>query len=98
MSPWMSEVGKEKLLTVMKNRVKMGQIAEEDLLRAEMALDTAEAQMRAALAEERAARANETAASASEKNARYMLWSVIAAAVSAIASLVSTGIAVFGHY
>jgi hypothetical protein len=37
-------------------------------------------------------------AAANERNARYMLWSVIAAAISAIASLISTAIAVFGHH
>jgi hypothetical protein len=58
-------------------------------------IEIAEAQNRAALAEERAAIATEIAANASVKNARYMLWSVIAAAVSAFGSLASAIIAGF---
>jgi hypothetical protein len=45
-----------------------------------------------------ATEAEKRAAGASERNAKYMLWSVIAAAISAIAALVSTAIAVFGHH
>jgi hypothetical protein len=57
-----------------------------------------DAQMQAALAEERAAIATEIAAKASVENARYMFWSVAAAAVSALASLASTAIAVFAYH
>lgn len=98
MAPWMSDADKAELLELMKNRLRMGQIGKEEILRAQMALDTTEAQMRAALAEESASAATKVAADASVKNARYMLWSVIAAAVSAIASLASTTVAVFGHH
>jgi hypothetical protein len=45
----------------------------------------------------KATEAQEGAAKAAKQNAKYMLWSVIAAAVSAIASLASTAIAVFGQ-
>lgn len=98
MAPWMSDADKAELLDLMKNRFRMGQIGKEEILRAEMALDTTEAQMRAALAEESASAATKVAADASVKNARYMLWSVIAATISAFASLGSTAIAVFGRH
>jgi hypothetical protein len=42
--------------------------------------------------------ASQIAAKASVKNAKYVRWSVIAAAVSAIASLASTIISVLGHH
>jgi hypothetical protein len=53
-------------------------------------IEAAQAQIRAANAEEEAARAATAAAHSAEKNAKYMLWSVIAAAGSAFISLVST--------
>lgn len=52
----------------------------------------------AATAEGDAARAAIDTAAATKQNAKYMLFSVIAAAVSAVASLASTAIAVFGHH
>jgi hypothetical protein len=57
-----------------------------------------DAQIEAARAETKAANAAITSAHAAEKNAKYMLWSVIAAALSAVASLISTAIAVFGQH
>ena len=77
----------------------------------EWQIKAAEAQIEAAAAEKDAAQAATVAAAvggdaaqaaietaaATKRNAQYMLLSVIAAAVSAVASLASTAIAVFGH-
>lgn len=98
MSRWMTDAEKAEFIKVVESRFRSGTVGRDEILRTKMDLDTTEAQMQAALAEERAANANEIAAAASVKNARYMLWSVIAAPVSAVASLVSTAIAVFGHH
>jgi hypothetical protein len=98
MGKWMTDAEKGEFVKVVEGRFRSGTVGRDEILRTKMDLDTTEAQMQAALAEERAASANEIAAAASVKNARYMLWSVIAAAVSAVASLVSTAIAVFGHH
>jgi hypothetical protein len=65
---------------------------------AEAEKEAARAATLAATAETDAARAGIDTASATKQNAKYMLWSVIAAAISAFASLVSTAIAVFGHH
>jgi len=89
---------KHNLLILLPKRMKLSEASTEDWLRAKMDLENTEAQTQAAIAEERAAIASEKAADASIKNARYMLWSVIAAALSAVGSLVSTALAVFGHH
>lgn len=87
-------------------------MAEFTLRQTQWQVKAAEAQVEAATAEKEAARAATIAAKAQEQaahaavdtakatkeNARYMLYSVIAAALSAFASLVSTAIAVFGHH
>jgi hypothetical protein len=52
--------------------------------------ETGKAQMRAAEAEQRAANAAIETAHHAEKNAKYMLWSVIFAALSALISLATT--------
>jgi hypothetical protein len=83
---------------VLSARQQTGSVNVEDILRTRMELESTEAQTRAAAAEEKAAVASERAADATVRNAHYMLWSVIAAAVSAIASLASTSIVVFGHH
>jgi hypothetical protein len=98
MSYWMSDQQKNELLVLLHHRQKMGGVTQEDILRTRMDLETVDAQMKAAAAEEKAAIASERAADATIRNARYMLWSVVAAAVSAIASLGSTAIAVFWHH
>jgi hypothetical protein len=72
--------------------------AEAQVQAAEAEKEAARAATNAATAESDAARAAIETAAATNRNARYMLWSVIAAAVSAIASLASTAIAVFGHH
>ena len=53
-------------------------------------IEATEAQRRAAAAEERAADAAIEGAAATNLNAKYMLWSVIAAATSTFIALVST--------
>lgn len=65
---------------------------------AEAEKEAARAATAAAKAETEAAQAATDTAAATRMNARYMLWSVLAAAISAFASLVSTAIAVFGHH
>jgi hypothetical protein len=65
---------------------------------AEAEKDAARAATVAAKAESDAAKAAIDTAAAIKKNAQYMLWSVVAAAVSALASLASTAIAVFAHH
>jgi hypothetical protein len=57
-------------------------LAELDWQRTVMQFRATDLQARAAKAEERAAAASERAAEATARNTRYMLWSVIAAAVS----------------
>src|SRR5260370_28146987 len=59
-------------------------------------LAASEAQIRAANAEVEAAQAATATAHATEKNAKYMLASVIVAAVAAIASAVSAYFALYG--
>src|SRR5262249_34960085 len=100
MSYWMSDQQKNDLLISLDRRTgTMHGIEEiqENILRTGMDLEAVDAQTKAAVAEERAAVATERAADATVRNARYMFWSVIAAAVSAIASLGSTAITVFWH-
>jgi hypothetical protein len=53
-------------------------------------IEAAEAQRIAATAEEKAANAAIESARHAERNAKYMLWSVFAAAASAFISLLST--------
>ena len=95
---WMTESDKEQLVRHIQQEWKTGSKTTADVLHAKMSIEGMEAQTKAAFAEERAAIAGEIAANASVKNAKYMLWSVIAAAVSAIASLGSTLISVIGHH
>jgi hypothetical protein len=95
---FMSEAEKQELLVVLVNRQRSGNATREDFLRTKLEIEGSLTQLRAAEAEEIAAGASERAAEASIRNAKYMLWSVIAAAVSALASLGSTAIAVFGHH
>ena len=83
MARWMSDDDKNELLTILNNRYHNGMGIKDDILRTKMELEATEAQTRAAVA--------------SEKNAKYMLWSTITAAVSAIASLV-TALAVFWRH
>jgi hypothetical protein len=63
-----------------------------------MQFSTTDAQVKAANAEELSARASERAAEATIINARYMLWSVVAAAISAAASLGATLISLWSLY
>jgi outer membrane protein TolC len=69
----MEKADQDLLLSFLEKRFRVGEVSREDILRTKMELETANALLRSA--------------SASERNARYMLWSVIAATVSAIASL-----------
>jgi outer membrane protein TolC len=84
MSTWMSDAEKRELLTILENRYRNGAGQRDDILRVKMELEATEAQWRAAIA--------------GERNAKYMLWSIVGAAVSAVAALISTAIAVFGHH
>jgi hypothetical protein len=63
----------------------------------EWQIKAAEAQIKAAEAEERAASAAIESASHAERNARYMLWSVYAAAGSAFISLLATLVSLLGR-
>jgi sRNA-binding protein len=56
-----------------------------------------EAQRQAAMAEGEAARAALATADATKRNAKYMLWSVIFAAASAVITAVSVASNVFGR-
>jgi hypothetical protein len=56
-----------------------------------------EAQRQAAEAETLAAEAANAMSVSASKNAKYMLWSVVAAAASAIFSAVGVAISAFGH-
>lgn len=69
----MGKADEDALLKILEGHFQAGYRTREDILRTKMELETANAQLRSA--------------TASEKNAKYMLWSVIAAAVSALASL-----------
>jgi hypothetical protein len=81
----MDKAEQDKFLKMLTNQYNAGAgVTALDLLRSKMELETADAQLRSAIA--------------SEKNAQYMLWSVVAAALSALASLASTIIAVFVHH
>jgi hypothetical protein len=80
----MDKTDQDELLQILNNQFKAGFSNRVDILRAKMELETADSQLRSA--------------TASERNAQYMLWSVVAAAVSALASLASTIIAVFVHH
>lgn len=81
----MEKEDRDLLLSILTNQYKSGfPTTQVDILRTKMELETADAQLRSA--------------NASEKNATYMLWSVVAAALSAVASLASTAIVVFGHH
>ncbi|MGA7070870.1 hypothetical protein [Bradyrhizobium sp.] len=97
MPTWITDEEKQKLVSTLSAQFRGGTASPADALHAKMDLELLESQIKASQAEERAAIASEVAANASVKNARYMLWSVIAAAVSALASLGSTIISVAGH-
>ena len=58
-------------------------------------LDASKAQIEAADAETNAAQAAIKSADASERNARYMLWSVVVAAVAAACSAASAAISAY---
>jgi PHD/YefM family antitoxin component YafN of YafNO toxin-antitoxin module len=94
----MQDEEKGRLIVLTRDKFEGGMISSEELLRTKMELEILEAQVAAAKAEERAAIAAEIAANASVKNARYVLYSVYAAAISAIVAMISTAIAVFGHH
>ncbi len=104
MSEWMSDKQKHDLLAILGTHEGHSAAAKETVLMTRLQLETTDAELRAAAAEEKAAAAQQTAAAALTRaadamaeNARYVLWSVIAAAVAAIAALASTAIAVFAH-
>jgi outer membrane protein TolC len=81
----MDQADKTELLEIINSKFNSGMgVDRSDILRTKMELETAESQLRSAIA--------------SERNARYMLWAVIAAAVSALASLASTAIVVLEHH
>lgn len=65
---------------------------------AEAEKEAARAATVAAKAESDAAKAAIDTATATKKNVQYMLWSVVTDAISALASLASTAIAVFGRH
>ncbi len=80
----MDQREKDAFIQALENQFSAGySVTFADIARAKLELEIADAQVRSAVA--------------SEKNARYVLWSVIAAAVSALAALASTLIAVVWH-
>jgi hypothetical protein len=97
MSRWMQDAEKTGLLKLLESR-EHSAANREDLLRVKMHLEAIETQTRAAIAEERAATALDLAANAAVKNSRYLLVTVIAAAISAVASLLITVIAIIAHW
>jgi len=67
---------KERLLTTLKAQYDAGfNVSEGDIAKAKIDLLVAEAEIRAA--------------GAAEKNAKFMLWSTVAAALSAVGSLIA---------
>ena len=80
MSYWMSDKQKNDLPVLLNTRYEYSSANQKDILRARMDLEASEAQTRAAASEQKAAVASEKAAEATIRNARYMLWSVMAAA------------------
>lgn len=80
---WLSKEEKERLVLVLENRYEHGTATTEDILKGKMELDAVEAAWRAAIA--------------SERNARYMLWSTIFAALSAFAAMGSAIISLLAH-
>jgi hypothetical protein len=62
----MDKTDQGSLLNLLENQFRSGGRSQEDILRTKMELETANSQLRSAIA--------------SERNAKYMLWSVIAAA------------------
>jgi phosphoribosylformylglycinamidine (FGAM) synthase-like enzyme len=80
----MDEKEKRDLLLMMENQFNAGyKVTKADIIKAKIDFEVAESQIRSAVA--------------SEQNARYMLWSTIAAAISAIASVAAVLIGVLGH-
>lgn len=80
----MDEEARKTLLTSLENMRKGGYtVTQGDIAEAKIELEVCEAQVRAAVA--------------SEKNAGYMLWSVIAAALSALAALATAVISLVWH-
>jgi hypothetical protein len=69
----MEKADEDALLKILEGHFEAGHRSREDILRTKMELETASSLLRSAIA--------------GERNAKYMLWSVIAAAVSALASL-----------
>ncbi len=72
MTVWLSKEEKEQLVEMAQDQFKVGVMSADDVLKVKMELDAVEVATRAAIA--------------SERNARYMLWSTIFAAVSAVAA------------
>jgi hypothetical protein len=97
MSAWMQDAEKTGLLKLLESR-EHSAAHREDFLRTKLQLEAIEAQTRAAIADERAAAAIELAAAAAVKNNRYMLLTVVAAGISAVASLLILLIALFAHW
>jgi hypothetical protein len=93
----MQDAEKTGLLKLLESR-EHSAANREDFLRTKMHLDAIEAQTRAAIAEERAATALELAANAAVKNNRYLLATLVAAAISAVAALLITVIALVAHW
>jgi outer membrane protein TolC len=80
----MDRADRDRLMAAIEEEFKVGSATQSDILRRKIELETADALLRSA--------------AASERNAKYMLWSVIAAAISALASLGSTVVSAFFHH
>jgi hypothetical protein len=93
----MQDAEKTGLLKLLESR-EHSAANREDFLRTKMHLEAIEAQTRAAIAEERAATALELAANAAVKNNQYLLATLVAAAISAVAALLITVIALVAHW
>jgi hypothetical protein len=97
MPPWMQDAEKTGLLKLLESR-EHSAANREDVLRTKMHLEAIEVQTRAAIAEERVATALELAAKAAVKNNRYLLATLVPAAISAVAALLITVIASIAHW
>jgi|HubBroStandDraft_6_1064221.scaffolds.fasta_scaffold972276_2 hypothetical protein len=83
MTVWLTKEEKDRWIAVVTNRFKSGTASADDILKTKMELDALETTTKAA--------------TASERNARYMLWSTIFAAISAVAALGSAIITLIRH-
>jgi outer membrane protein TolC len=79
----MKEEEAADFIQILENQFRSGFLTRDQIYRTKLEIETAESQLRAA--------------KAGEQNARYMLWSVIVAALSAVVSLAATLVTTLHH-